>query len=200
MKRSIVAAVVLRVVLFFSAVAHASFSADNEYILVFNPGITWKGAQEEVSSWGSSFHLATITSREELKSIERLIHGLDGRFWIGGYQDEANHRLWVSGEPWDDKPRVHQMWAMRETKDHYGPASELRPFLGNRHHRNAWMWMWNDDETPRNISGFIVEHSPGTNGNPGAVPIPGAVWLLGSGLAIFGGLRLVNRAGLRKIL
>jgi len=180
MKRSIVAAVVLCVVLLFSAAAQASLSS--QYLLVFSPGISYSGAQAAAQSLGNSFHLAAVNSPQEQGDVQRLLQGFQGQFWIQPYQVGANSRQWMAAEPWLSKPQVDQ----RADILYYGPAYWFQYFK-DKSGVNAYA-------APTDVAGFIVEISPG------AIPIPGTIWVFGSGLAMVGAFRLAKRNGLRRAL
>ncbi|HVO67151.1 MAG TPA: lectin-like protein [Syntrophales bacterium] len=166
--------------------ADSTFSGDNEYILVFKKGVSWDDAAAEVASWGSSYHLATITSKTEQRYVQKLLQGVNGEFWIGGYQDGSNKWHWATNEPWN-----YHRWSKGEPNDYYGHDSEQHLAIWSKYRKHAWMW--NDEGNLRNISGFLVEREMGENNPPNpVVPIPGVVWLLGSGLAMLGGVRVVK--------
>jgi hypothetical protein len=177
MKKSIVFVVVLAVFLLSGAAAHGCIANDPEYMVVFRSGVSWEDAKKEVGTWGAEYHLATITSREEQKYLQKLLRGLRGEFWVGGFQDALNKWNWVTNEPWQ-----FTNWAKGEANDYYGPDSEQHLAIWSRYGKRAWKW--NDEGNLGNISGFIVERSIGTHDPPAVVtPIPAAAWLLGSGLA-----------------
>lgn len=175
-------------VLWGSSAAWATFSDDKEYMVVFNKGISWEEAAVEAGVWGDSYHLATITSRQEQKYLQKLLRGLRGEFWIGGYQDAQNRWQWVTGEPWG-----YARWGKKEPNDFYGAGSEQHLAIWGKYHKHKWMW--NDEGNLKNISGFIVERELRINDNGVVTPIPGAVWLLGSGLVVMMGIRLARRGG-----
>ena len=186
MKRIFFAAVVLIAALFSTAGAQAHFTTDHEYIVVFRPGISWEDAAAEVQGWGSSYHLTDITSRGEKRYLQRLMHGLRGEFWIGGYQDSADQWRWVTGEPWG-----FNRWARR----HPGNDSEAdrEHYLGIRSRFHGRRWMWKDEWNAERVSGFIVERDLSPQSNGTVTPIPAAAWLFGSGMAVLAGLRLARR-------
>ena len=128
---------------------------------------------------GAGYHLATITSREEQRTLQKLLRGLRGEFWIGGYQDGSDKWHWVTDERWR-----YTNWAKGEPNDYYGHDSE----------QHLAIWKWNDEGNKGNISGFIVERGiKPHNGNDVVTPIPGAAWLMGSGMAVLAGLRYAKR-------
>jgi len=217
MKRCFVAAVILTLILCLSPIAQATFSTDNEYMVVFQQGITWDQAAAQVAGWGDSFHLATITSPQEERYVDSLLKGLKGEFWVGSLQDSSSHQ-WerATGEP-----RVYTHWEKREPWSDSDPGSAGHPALWsgpnsgfgsymwrwNNWGWNNWRlsaakwsdWRWNDEGDPRHIAGFIVERDQRIQ--PAATPVPPAVWLLGSGLAMIAGVRVSwrnrRRAGSR---
>jgi hypothetical protein len=206
-KTSIIAIALLTVFLSLSGVAGACMSiAGSEYMVVFHPGITWQEAKNEVASWGNSYELAAITSRKEQRDVMKLLGGLPGEFWIGGYQGDSQKWQWSSGEAWG-----YSNWAKSEPDrfSRRGKESERDWKHGRRNnqemnerassdvghylaiqggHKDRWMWY--DEQDGRGISGFIAERRPG---NAVPTPIPPAAMLLGSGMAMIGGLRLRGR-------
>ena len=209
MKRSVIAAVVLAVGLCLGQVAQANFSTDSQFMVVFQPGITWDRAAAEVAGWGSSFQLATIDSRAEQRYLQNLISGFRGDFWIGGYQNGSDQPLWLSG----NQRGYYSHWAPWEPIDYFSPVSKGHPSVSNsyggKHERYDWRWSqwawrdwgwnnldWNDSgrngkAQPQHISGFIVEKLEPQD--PTSTPILPAVWLLGSGLAVMGIARASRR-------
>jgi hypothetical protein len=186
MKRIVFAAIALIAVLFFSSGAQACFYAEKEYIVVFRSGVSWEDAAAEVRGWGSAYHLATITSREEQKDLRRLLRGLRGEFWIGGYQDSKNQWRWVTGESWD-----YSRWAKGKPDGDYGVGQDH--YLAIRSKFNGHRWVWSDELNPERVSGFIVERDLSSHENGPVVPLPAAAWLFGSGVAVLAGLSLTRR-------
>jgi hypothetical protein len=182
MKKSIVFVVVLVVFLLSGAAAHGGIANDPEYMVVFDRGISWEAANAEAGSLGTGYHLATITTRGEQRTLQKLLQGLRGEFWVGGYQDGFDKWHWVTNEPWR-----YTNWAKGEPNDYYGRDSEQHLAIWSKYGKHAWKW--NDEKNQGNISGFIVERSIGSNNPPVVTPIPGAVWLLGTGLLAILGLR-----------
>jgi hypothetical protein len=91
---------------------------------------------------------------------------------LGGYQydkllEPAGHWRWVTGEPWS-----YTNWNKGEPNNYLNVEDYLMMWNYNK---------WNDGVTQG--GGYIIEW----NTNP--VPLPGAVWLLGSGLLVLAGLR-----------
>ena len=183
MKRIILAAAVWIAMLGFTTPSRGDFFIDQEHIVVFRPGISWEEAAAAVQGWGSTYHLATITTREEQRYWQRLLRGLRGDFWLGGYRDDDNEWRWVTGEPWD-----YTRWARGEP--------DSASYLSMRGGYGGRAWRWRDKNNSRRISGFLVERDlrpDDTDPIDPVVPIPAAAWLFGSGLAVLGGLRLARR-------
>jgi hypothetical protein len=179
-RSSIMTILVLIGILSFGAPAQASLSNDQEFIVVFHPGITWMQAKTEVASWGNSYHLATITSRDEQRYLQTLLRGLKGEFWLGGYENANNKWRWVTQEPWH-----YNHWANGEPDDlNNKKSSKEHLAMSNSNNKHAWTWY--DEYNSRHISGFIAERPMA---NPTPTPIPSAALLLGSGLFIMGRLR-----------
>ena len=164
--------------------AQACLTGEGEYIVVFQPGISWEKAAAEVSGWGSSYHLATITTDGEQKGLEKLLSGLRGEFWIGGYQDSVNLWRWDTGEPWG-----YTHWAKGDPDGDSGPYWRQHLAIWGRNHGRSWVW--NDEGNYRRISGYIVEREIHRHDQPPVVPIPPAIWLFASGVGILAGVRLV---------
>lgn len=187
MKRIILFMVVMAITLVCAAGAQACLYTDrNEYIVVFRQGVSWEHAAAEVQSWGSAYHLATITSRGEQKYLQRLLRGLRGEFWVGGYHDSANQWRWVTDEPWD-----YTRWAKGEPDSGSGRHGEQYLAIRSRFH--GAFWEWRDEWNPKKMAGFIVEREITSHDNGPVVPIPAAVWLFGSGLVGLAGFRLARR-------
>ena len=162
MKKRVIVTIVLVVILCCAAAAHATLSGDIEDILAFKKGVSSDDAAAEIKSWGSLYDLATNTSGSGQGHSQRVLQGVHGEFWIGGYQDGSNKQSWVMGEPWS-----YRILTKGEPNDYYVLESEQLPAIWSRHGNHTC------DPDP-------------------VVPIPGAVWLLGSGLAMLGGVRLVK--------
>jgi hypothetical protein len=184
-KRIVLTVFFLTAALFFNTGAQACFFADKEYIVVFRPGVSWEEATAEVRGWGSSYHLATITSREEKRELGKLLRGLQGQFWIGGYRDSMAHWQWVTGEPWG-----YTRWGKKEGED----DSRIDPsrYLAIRGKFHGHRWVWEEKWDPKGISGFIAERDLRSLENSPVVPLPAAAWLFGSGVAALAGLGLAR--------
>jgi len=135
---------------------------------------------------GVQGHLVTITSSEENEFVWGLRTDNGGysgfNSWLGGYQSSDSTATgdgwaWVTGEDW-----IYTSWAYHEpndvdkTEDH--TEDHIHFYHGN----------WNDYYNNKKRTGYIVEYE-------NTVPIPGAVWLLGSGLIGMMGIRR-RRTGL----
>jgi len=179
-KRSTIAAMIAFLILCLSNIGHACLKNDTagysgEYIIVFSRGITWEEAAQEVASWGTSYHLATITSQEEQKYFTKLLNGLRGEFWIGGYYKSESQWQWATGEPWS-----------YSNKNIEFPDFYLTMSVG----KFGSKWRWHKEGSYKFISGFIAEKD---RINPNPVPLPPALMLFGSGLTAVGGLRTIWR-------
>jgi hypothetical protein len=208
-KISIISVVILAAMLSLVNIAGACTSAvDREYMVVFHPGITWQEAKNEVASWGNSYELAAITSQKEQQYVMKLLNGLQGEFWIGGYKDTSQKWQWASGETWEythwakgepdkkfirDEKEHMQVWKHRRSDKREMnelSSSEFGHYLAMKSGNGRNKWMWYDETNGRNISGFIAERRVA---NTAPVPIPPAALLLGSGVAMVGGFRMRGR-------
>ena len=171
---------------------------------IYNPGtghyyervnvfIEWpdaKTAAEQSVYLGIPGHLATITTPEEDQWIQNNLGGtviengdeIPFEHFIGGYQEvDASHPAegwhWVTGEPWD-----FTNWWSDEPND----GKSGLPWPSEDGDQNALAYnryAWSDTEYDNHWLGYVVEY------DPAYIPIPGAVWLLGSGLIALVGLR-----------
>ena len=149
-----------------------------EAILVDN-GISWTDANNAAQSQAGNWHLVSITSAEENNFVSslvnspeywRLIGGNGAGPWIGAYKvgPTKYDYEWVTAEEF--------------SYTNWGP---LEPFnngdrIGLFGYHTLIGSTWNDLPDNYLMNSYIVES---------AVPIPGAIWLLGSGLASFIALR-----------
>ena len=202
MRRSFTAAVIAAMVLCLWGAAHAMFSTDREYIVGYQPGITWQDTVSEAAGWGNSFHIATIDSRAEQRYVQSLIGGAWRAFWVEEYEASSQPSGWISGAPhglhhwgrwgWDEYfgrgPQV-QAVALRKSGSKNGYYDYGREdWKESQWNWQNWKWRgweWNDKD-PNNISGLVVERS---DIQPAAAPVPPAMWLLGSGMALVAGMR-----------
>jgi len=148
------------------------------YEFVLSP-IRWDDANLQATNsvyLQTSGHLATIRSQEENNFIWSNVSPSigTGYVWLGG-TDSGTEGLWrwVTGEEW-----VYENWYRGEPNG--GRSENYLHFLPS----SRGFGKWNDsriDNYGKSI-GYIVEYAP--------VPIPGGVWLFGSGLLTLTGLRL----------
>jgi len=144
--------------------------AVHEYGVVNDRGCSWTDAAfTVVDGW----HLATVTSASEQRSLISGLRGLHGEYWLGGYQTGTGNNpeddwAWVTNETWE-----YRNWAPGEPNDYFGDGSEQ--------HLAVWSlwgesrWLWNDEAYLPNISGYVIERTQ-------SVPEPGAVSLFALGL------------------
>ena len=145
-----------------------------------------KAAAEAVGGY-----LATVTSAAENDFIFALIDDAKYWFmdpadnnegpWLGGYWED-NAWKWVTGETWS-----YTAWDNGEPNN-IGSETRLNYFSNDASSNNPMRQpYWNNVGPTSEMLGYVIEYDtePGNN----AVPIPGAVWLLGSGLCGLLGLR-----------
>lgn len=151
------------------------------------PYITWteaRHAAEAATFNGMRGHLATLTSQAENDFVGNAgflgdSYGLyQDNVWIGGYQydnhdEPAGHWAWVTGEAWN--------WTHWYTGEPNG-GDYLRLGAGWFGDLGYWFDQPNTPSTGGNgVAAYIIEYQ--------AVPVPAAVWMLGSGLLGLLGLR-----------
>lgn len=152
--------------------------------------ISWTDARDAAILAGG--YLATITSSAENAFVFDLANsslywvtalGNSQGPWIGGIQTNpeavpAAAWSWVTGEEW-----MFTNWDNFEPND-AGGRSEYLHF-----HRNNGGGIpfdtWNDNiDSPGTVIGYVIEY----DANP--VPIPSAIWLLGTVIGLLSSLRL----------
>jgi hypothetical protein len=174
--------------------APVQYSGNNHwYEAVYAPNkINWFDAK--AAAEGAGGYLATITSDGENTFIFNLANHDQYFFWdgytsigpwLGGYQydktaENAGHWTWVTGEAWD-----YTHWNGGEPNNNGGGEDYLQ--IGTDHGRNYPSW--NDYSGTSLVYGYMVEW----NTDPSTVPLPGAVWLLGSGLLGLAGWRRLKK-------
>lgn len=138
---------------------------------------SWESALAQLTG---EWTLATITSAQEQEALIAGLQGVQGEFWLGGYQANrhagpADDWAWVTGETWD-----YRNWAPGEPNDYSGCNSEQN--LAVWSHWGTSQWLWNDEGYLPNIHGYITER---TNQS---VPEPGQLPLFGIGLVAIASL------------
>jgi len=136
-------------------------------------------------------------------------HGYRGDFGFGGHDHYRSY--WGHGErPWDysrhghygdyytgswnrgpGDGKGHARWA--KWGDHEGPDGDVETHLALKSRFHGHLWEVKDEWNENRISGFIVERDLNPS-DASAVPIPGAAWLFGSGVAALAGLSLAKRS------
>lgn len=160
-------------------VSQATWSeANGHHYVAFAYGydslLTWDEAAAEIETVLPGYHLATITSKDEMNFVWSMVEQAPDagwQWWIGGYQDPGEEIdpaagwKWVTGEPWG-----YEVWLAGEPNDARGIEDHLTLFGGPR---------FNDEGTAiDNVRGFIAESS--------AVPLPAMGWLLLPAFALLG--------------
>ncbi len=142
----------------------------HEYGVFDFPNRSWDLSRNQVDD---GWYLATITSAGEQAALVAGLRGIEGEYWLGGYQvnrgtDPADNWAWIIDEEWN-----YRNWAPGEPNDAYGSNSEQ--------HLAAWSlwgtseWLWNDEGYLPNINGYIAERIQ-------SVPEPATVSLCAIGL------------------
>ena len=148
---------------------------------------TWDTAKAAAEA--KNGYLVTPTSAAE---NDFLIQNFDVSFcWLGGYQTPGGNVLdenwnWVTGEAWNN----YTNWEASNPDDWDGTTGGVEDgeedtlLFVHGVYPNSWAGQWNDAPADTmGTYGYIIEYDT----NP--VPIPGALWLLGSGLIAMLGIR-----------
>jgi len=171
-------------------------------IAVTDPtGISWTDANAAATSSGG--YLVTITSAAENDFVFSLVNSPDFWHddeannsegpWLGAYYDDPNytdpvttpidttHWNWVSGEAW-----TYSNWATNEPSDYEDEF--YANFFAYQGGGTTFASTWNNipdvydpyygSNSNVEVHGYIIEW----DSEPVVVPIPPAIWLLGSGL------------------
>lgn len=122
---------------------------------------------------GLQGHLATVTSVEENQWLVDTFtgSGLHAHLFGGTDSKFEDSWDWITGEDWG-----YENWASGEPNN-----------LGNEDYVEFWNnnGQWNDTQESGNFhDGFVIEYE-----SISSVPVPGAVWLFGSALIGFVGMR-----------
>jgi len=146
-------------------------------------GVGWGPAQTWADNAGG--YLAVIGSSDENLFALSLVSNpafwyVDGYGsqigpWLGGYRIDSSNWGWVNGEAWG-----FTAWAPGEPNNMGGGENRLHFF-----YNSGGGGLWNDIGENVQIHGYIVEYDQ----NPAAVPLPAALWLLGSGLMALAGFK-----------
>ncbi|MBG0789922.1 MAG: hypothetical protein H0S80_05415 [Desulfovibrionaceae bacterium] len=146
----------------------------------FSSGLTtWQAAEDQAVALGG--HLVAIGSADEQSYIEKLIASVlspTAKVWIG-FTDQETEGTWV----WSNGEDVNY------TNWHSGEPNNLHSGEGEDFAMIHW-WSdgtWND--TSDVGQGRYYQGVMEFTSNPAATPIPGAAWLLGTGLMGLVGLR-----------
>jgi TolA-binding protein len=188
--KNIMTVVVLIGILSLGVSAQASFSGDQESTGVFQSGTTWEQTKTDVASWGNTYPLASGESSEKQRYLQSRLQGLKGEIGFGGYEDVQYQSQWEKKDS-----EKNRRWAKAKQDDpdqKWSNDPALRIGFKGEHWRsgdedthNKWQWMENEQWEHRHWAKGEPDPSP--------TPIPSAVLLLGSGLSMIGGLRVMGR-------
>ncbi|MCP3876090.1 MAG: VPLPA-CTERM sorting domain-containing protein [Desulfobacteraceae bacterium] len=167
-----VAIVLLLSVSGLASATPVKWSGNVHYYDYISGGYTWESAFINAGNRthnGIEGYLATLTSADEnsfVWSNFSITHS-----FIGGYQAANNGAwTWITGEAW-----TWDNWASGEPNNGGSGANE--DFIQFAYTGGG---QWNDINSTWS-AGYIIEYAP--------VPLPGAIWLLGSGLIGLAGLK-----------
>lgn len=108
---------------------------------IFDDDCSWTDAKEKCEKMGG--HLAAITSKDEQSFVESVNNGDK---WIGGYKNDKNAWVWVTGEKWS-----YTNWDE-------GEPNNSSNVIGNERYVSVWPEKWNDlNNESSEQNGFICE-------------------------------------------
>ncbi len=166
------------------------YNADNgHYYEVFRGGYTWESANTEANSRtykGLQGHLATITSAVENQWIYENLQDDTGTFLADGTfigaTDTATEGTWawVTGETFSFTD-----WVPGEPNSWAGTEEDYLMIWWNQAGQTSspgWNDTTNNPAASVNFEmGYLIEYEVGSGFN---VPVPAAIWLFVSGMAV----------------